>query len=112
MGDYGSGKTCILDAATRKLSERNIKLLFINAFDYKYNDSKSQDDILDISFRQKYGNIFKNMDDIRLRLSDKSKSCIDSIDEFIEKMEDEVCKDTVVSFFQSKLSIILNLLHF
>ena len=102
MGDYGSGKTLILEAATRKLIEKNYQLLFINAFDYKHNDSKAKDDILDISFRQKFGDIFKNMDDIRFDLSDKNKSCIHSIYEFIENRRGKF-KDTVVGFYLNTL---------
>merc|ERR1712110_555972 len=54
MGDYGTGKTLILEATAKTLSEReDTEVVFISALDYSRNSKKS-DDILDIMLREKY----------------------------------------------------------
>ena len=50
IGDYGAGKTLLLDAAAKKLTEKNVPVYFFCALDYKSNN-KVTDDVLDILFR-------------------------------------------------------------
>jgi len=54
VGDYGTGKTLILEAAAKTLSERDdTEVVFICALDYN-EDTKKSDDILDKMLREKY----------------------------------------------------------
>ena len=53
IGDYGAGKTLLLDAATHKLAAQHIPVLFFCALDYKDN-TKVTDDVLDIILRSVY----------------------------------------------------------
>ena len=50
IGDYGAGKTLLLDAATQKLAAQHVPVFFFCALDYGYN-GKLTDDVLDIMFR-------------------------------------------------------------
>ena len=50
IGDYGAGKTLLLDAAVKKLADNNVPVYFFCALDYKSNN-KVTDDVLDILFR-------------------------------------------------------------
>ena len=50
IGDYGAGKTLLLDAATQKLAAQQVPVFFFCALDYKDN-TKVTDDVLDIMFR-------------------------------------------------------------
>ena len=50
IGDYGAGKTLLLDAAAKKLTEKNVPVYFFCALDYKSNN-KVTDDVLDVLFR-------------------------------------------------------------
>ena len=50
IGDYGVGKTLLLDAAAKKLADNNVPVYFFCALDYKSNN-KVTDDVLDILFR-------------------------------------------------------------
>ena len=53
IGDYGAGKTLLLDAATQKLAAQQVPVFFFCALDYKDN-TKVTDDVLDIMFRSVY----------------------------------------------------------
>ena len=53
IGDYGAGKTLLLDAATHKLAAQHVPVFFFCALDYKDN-TKVTDDVLDIMFRSVY----------------------------------------------------------
>ena len=50
IGDYGAGKTLLLDAATQKLAAKQVPVFFFCALDYKDN-TKVTDDVLDVMFR-------------------------------------------------------------
>ena len=50
IGDYGAGKTLLLDAATHKLAAQYVPVIFFCALDYTLN-TKVTDDVLDIMFR-------------------------------------------------------------
>ena len=50
IGDYGAGKTLLLDAATKKLAAHHVPVFFFCALDYDDN-TKVTDDVLDIIFR-------------------------------------------------------------
>ena len=50
IGDYGAGKTLLLDAATHKLAAQHVPVIFFCALDYTFN-TKVTDDVLDIIFR-------------------------------------------------------------
>ena len=50
IGDYGAGKTLLLDAATKKLASQHVPVFFFCALDYSDN-SKVTDDVLDVIFR-------------------------------------------------------------
>ena len=50
IGDYGAGKTLLLDAATHKLAAQQVPVLFFCALDYRDN-TKVTDDALDVIFR-------------------------------------------------------------
>ena len=50
IGDYGAGKTLLLDAATQKLAAQHVPVFFFCALDYRDNN-KVTDDVLDIIFR-------------------------------------------------------------
>ena len=50
IGDYGAGKTLLLDAATKKLAAQHIPVFFFCALDYS-GKNKVTDDVLDIMFR-------------------------------------------------------------
>ena len=51
IGDYGAGKTLLLDAATQKLAAQHIPVFFFCALDYNKDNNKVTDDVLDIIFR-------------------------------------------------------------
>ena len=52
IGDYGVGKTLLLDAAAKKLADKKVPVYFFCALDYKHNgNGKVTDDILDFIFR-------------------------------------------------------------
>ena len=50
IGDYGVGKTLLLDAAAKMLADKKVQAYFFCALDYEDND-KVTDDILDVIFR-------------------------------------------------------------
>ena len=50
IGDYGAGKTLLLDAATQKLAAQQVPVIFFCALDYKGN-TKVTNDVLDVIFR-------------------------------------------------------------
>ena len=50
IGDYGAGKTLLLDAATHKLAAQQVPVYFFCALDYRDN-TKVTDDVLDVIFR-------------------------------------------------------------
>ena len=50
IGDYGAGKTLLLDAATHKLAAQQVPVFFFCALDYRDN-TKVTDDVLDVIFR-------------------------------------------------------------
>ena len=50
IGDYGSGKTLLLNAATNELDDQNVPVYFFCALDYKEN-TKITDDMLDVVLR-------------------------------------------------------------
>ena len=50
IGDYGTGKTVLLDAATQKLVSQNVPVYFHCALDYE-EGVKMSDDVLDIMLR-------------------------------------------------------------
>ena len=50
IGDYGAGKTLLLDAATHKLAAQQIPVFFFCALDYRDNTNVT-DDVLDVIFR-------------------------------------------------------------
>ena len=50
IGDYGVGKTLLLDAAAKKLADKRVPVYFFCALDYEHND-KVTDDVLDVIFR-------------------------------------------------------------
>ena len=52
IGDYGVGKTLLLDAATQKLDAHNAPVFYFCALDYKVNlNDKNNDDVLDVKLR-------------------------------------------------------------
>ena len=51
IGDYGAGKTLLLDAATQKLASQQVPVFFFCALDYNYENNKVTDDVLDVIFR-------------------------------------------------------------
>ena len=53
IGDYGTGKTLLLDAATQKLAAKHVPVFFFCALDYSDN-SKVTDDVLDVIFRSEF----------------------------------------------------------
>ena len=53
IGDYGAGKTLLLDAATHKLAAQHVPVIFFCALDYSDN-SKVTDDVLDVIFRSEF----------------------------------------------------------
>ena len=53
IGDYGAGKTLLLDAATQKLAAQQVPVFFFCALDYSYN-GKLTDDVLDVIFRSEF----------------------------------------------------------
>ena len=53
IGDYGAGKTLLLDAATQKLAAQQVHVFFFCALDYNDN-KKVTDDILDVIFRSEF----------------------------------------------------------
>ena len=53
IGDYGAGKTLLLDAATHKLAAQQVPVIFFCALDYSDN-SKVTDDVLDVIFRSEF----------------------------------------------------------
>ena len=53
IGDYGAGKTLLLDAATQKLAAQHVPVFFFCALDYSDN-SKVTDDVLDVIFRSEF----------------------------------------------------------
>ena len=53
IGDYGAGKTLLLDAATHKLAAQQVPVIFFCALDYPDN-SKVTDDVLDVIFRSEF----------------------------------------------------------
>ena len=53
IGDYGAGKTLLLDAATHKLAAQHVPVFFFCALDYSGN-SKVTDDVLDVIFRSEF----------------------------------------------------------
>ena len=50
IGDYGSGKTLVLDGATNELVDQNVPVYFFCALDYE-EDTKTTDDMLDVILR-------------------------------------------------------------
>ena len=50
IGDYGAGKTLLLDAATQKLAAQHVPVFFFCALDYS-DKNKVTDDVLDVIFR-------------------------------------------------------------
>ena len=50
IGNYGAGKTLLLDAATQKLAAQQVPVYFFCALDYE-NQTKVTDDVLDVIFR-------------------------------------------------------------
>ena len=50
IGDYGTGKTVLLDAATQKLVSQNVPVYFHCALDYE-EGVKMSDDVLDVMLR-------------------------------------------------------------
>ena len=52
IGDYGAGKTLLLDAATQKLAAQQVPVFFFCALDYDNN--KVTDDVLDVIFRSEF----------------------------------------------------------
>ena len=53
IGDYGAGKTLLLDAATHKLAAQHVPVFFFCALDYS-DYSKVTDDVLDVIFRSEF----------------------------------------------------------
>ena len=53
IGDYGAGKTLLLDAATQKLAAQHVPVFFFCALDYRDNN-KVTDDVLDVIFRSEF----------------------------------------------------------
>ena len=53
IGDYGAGKTLLLDAATQKLAAQQVPVFFFCALDYGDNN-KVTDDVLDVIFRSEF----------------------------------------------------------
>ena len=53
IGDYGVGKTLLLDAAAKKLADKKVPVYFFCALDYEHND-KVTDDVLDVIFRSEF----------------------------------------------------------
>ena len=53
IGNYGAGKTLLLDAATQKLAAQQVPVYFFCALDYK-NQAKVTDDVLDVIFRSEF----------------------------------------------------------
>ena len=53
IGDYGAGKTLLLDAATHKLAAHHVPVFFFCALDYSDNN-KVTDDVLDVIFRSEF----------------------------------------------------------
>ena len=53
IGDYGAGKTLLLDAATHKLAAQHVPVFFFCALDYEDNN-KVTDDVLDVIFRSEF----------------------------------------------------------
>ena len=53
IGNYGAGKTLLLDAATQKLAAQHIPVFFFCALDYSDNN-KVTDDVLDVIFRSEF----------------------------------------------------------
>lgn len=96
LGDYGTGKTLILEAAAKTLSEReNTEVLFIMALDYT-NHSKESDDILDIMFRKKYEGtkiIFKSIADIR------EEDGVDLLDQFFPEERPYSIEEKIQSWY-------------
>ena len=67
QGDYGTGKTLILDSVARKMKNEGGNVKIISALDYQYGVKKT-DDVLDILFRQRYNDLgitFVSMADLR-----------------------------------------------
>ena len=50
IGDYGTGKTVLLDSATQKLVSQNVPVYFHCALDYE-EGVKMSDDVLDVMLR-------------------------------------------------------------
>ena len=53
IGDYGAGKTLLLDAAAKKLAAQHIPVFFFCALDYS-GKNKVTDDVLDVIFRSEF----------------------------------------------------------
>ena len=62
QGDYGTGKTLLLDSVARKVKDEGGNVSVISALDYEWKDRandafeyhKKSNDVLDIIFRQRY----------------------------------------------------------
>ena len=73
QGDYGTGKTLILDAVARRMKSEGSNVTVLSALDYQGWDknkkkSKSKNDVLDLIFRQRYSNTgitFYSLADLR-----------------------------------------------
>ena len=67
QGDYGTGKTLILDAVARKMNSVGSNVTVLSALDY-LDERKKNHDVLDIIFRQRYSNTgitFYSLADLR-----------------------------------------------
>ena len=53
LGDYGTGKTILLEGAAEKLLTGNTDIHFISALNYP-DDTKWTEGVLDIALRQKF----------------------------------------------------------
>ena len=70
QGDYGTGKTLILDAVARRMKSEGSNVTVLSALDWDKNTSKSKrkNDVLDLIFHQRYSNTgitFKSLADLR-----------------------------------------------
>ena len=76
-GDYGTGKTLILESAANKLKEEGKNVFVISALDYENSFKgylKRTDDVLDILLRHKFGEeTFRSIADLRNNLMEERR---------------------------------------
>ena len=127
LGDYGSGKTLVIQAVAEKLRNTDKKLLYINALDQSNSRQdeyyKTWEDVLDVIVKLRFSSGIKVLDMGTMRrkfpVKDKLKSLFKDrkkvsthqlIDDYIGNLND--AENTVVSFTCYTVCVLYKCPHF